>query len=76
MRAIQLAFRRQLNSTPTAHLRRVRLHHAHEQLPHATADDGLTVTRVALDWGFANPDRFAAYYRAAYGRSPSHTLGH
>ena len=74
IRAVQLAFRRQLHSTPTAYLRHVRLHHAHQQLQDATPDDGLTVTRVALDWGFVNPDRFAGYYRAAYGRPPSHTL--
>jgi len=24
------------------------------------------VTRVAADWGFANPGRFAVYYRGAY----------
>ncbi|MBO0708354.1 MAG: helix-turn-helix transcriptional regulator [Candidatus Dormibacteraeota bacterium] len=73
-RAVQLAFRRQLNTTPMAYLRRVRLHHAHQQLQQSTPDDGLTVTRVALDWGFPNPSRFAALYRAAYGRLPSHSL--
>lgn len=73
-RAVQLAFRRHLNTTPMAYLRRVRLHHAHQQLEDSTPDDGLTVTRVALDWGFPNPSRFAALYRAAYGRLPSHSL--
>jgi AraC-like DNA-binding protein len=73
-RTVQLAFRRHLDTTPTAYLRQVRLQHAHQQLTDANPDDGLTVTRIALQWGFANPGRFAAQYRAAYGRSPSETL--
>jgi AraC-like DNA-binding protein len=73
-RTVQLAFRRHLDTTPTVYLRKVRLQHAHQQLVDATPDDGLTVTRIALDWGFANPGRFAAHYRAAYGQSPSETL--
>jgi transcriptional regulator GlxA family with amidase domain len=69
-----MAFRRHLDTTPMAYLRRVRLQHAHQQLQHADGQDGQTVTRVALDWGFASASRFAAYYRAAYGRAPSETL--
>lgn len=72
-RAIQLAFRRHLDTTPTAYLRRVRLQHAHQQLLDGTPD-GLTVTDVALRWGFATPSRFARQYRIAYGRTPSATL--
>ncbi|MBV9819377.1 MAG: helix-turn-helix transcriptional regulator [Solirubrobacterales bacterium] len=75
-RAVQLAFRRHLNTTPTAYLRQVRLQHAHQQLQAALPEDGLTVTRVALEWGFANPSRFARHYRAAYGRPPGDTLTH
>lgn len=73
-RAVQLAFRRHLNTTPMAYLRQVRLQHAHEQLRAATSGDGLTVSRVARDWGFANCSRFAQYYRAAYSVSPTCTL--
>lgn len=73
-RAVQLAFRRHLNTSPMAYLRRVRLHHAHEQLQQATSEEAVTVTRVALDWGFSNPSRFAAQYRAAYGELPSDRL--
>jgi AraC-like DNA-binding protein len=32
------------------------------------------VTQVAARWGFASPSRFARYYRAAYGVTPSRTL--
>ncbi|HLI60526.1 MAG TPA: helix-turn-helix transcriptional regulator [Solirubrobacteraceae bacterium] len=73
-RAIQSAFRRHLDLTPTAYMRELRLQGAHEQLRAARPEDGMTVTRVALDWGFGNPSRFAAYYRAVYGRPPGETL--
>jgi AraC-like DNA-binding protein len=73
-RTVQHAFRRHLETTPMAYLRRVRLDHAHGQLVAAVPGDGETVARIALDWGFANPSRFARYYRDAYGRPPSETL--
>ena len=73
-RAIQLAFRRHLDTTPMAYLRRVRLDRAHDDLKRATPDDGVTVTAVASRWGFASPSRFSAYYYQAYGVLPSRTL--
>jgi AraC-like DNA-binding protein len=73
VRAVQLAFRRHLDTTPLAYLRRVRLEHAHREL--AAADPAReTVTAVAYRWGFPSTSRFAAEYRAAYGVTPSHTL--
>ncbi|MGY1701696.1 helix-turn-helix transcriptional regulator [Geodermatophilus sp. SYSU D00766] len=72
-RAVQLAFRRHRNTTPTAYLRRVRLAQAHRQLRDATPGDGVTVTAVAARWGFT-PSRFTERYRAAYGVLPSSTL--
>jgi AraC-like DNA-binding protein len=72
-RAVQLAFRRHLDTTPAAYLRRVRLEQAHRQLQ-AADPDRESVTAVAYRWGFSSPSRFAAYYRRAYGVSPSHTL--
>ena len=73
-RAVQLAFRRRLEMTPTAYLRRVRLDHAHRELVGASGGDGLTVTEVAYRWGFSSPSRFAERYRAAFGVAPSQTL--
>jgi transcriptional regulator GlxA family with amidase domain len=73
-RAVQLAFRRHLRTTPMAYLRHVRLQRAHEQLRALSLTDGVTVTQVAARWGFASPSRFARYYRAAYGVTPSRTL--
>jgi AraC-like DNA-binding protein len=73
VRAVQLAFRRHLDTTPTEYLRRVRLDHAHRDL--ASADPAITtVTTVAYRWGFPSGSRFAAYYRQAYGVNPGHTL--
>ena len=72
VRAVQLAFRRHLDTTPLGYLRRVRLDHAHRQL--AAADPRHeSVTAVAYRWGFSS-SRFAAYYRQAYGVLPSQTL--
>jgi AraC-like DNA-binding protein len=72
-RAVQLAFRRHLNTTPAAYLRRVRLDRAHRQLQEADPDRD-SVTAVAYRWGFSSPSRFAIYYRRAYGVPPSDTL--
>ncbi|MBQ0855560.1 AraC family transcriptional regulator [Streptomyces sp. BH-SS-21] len=74
VRALQYAFRRHLDSTPTAHLRWVRLAHAHRDLRAADPGTGITVTSIAARWGFHQPSRFAAAYRAAYGVLPSHSL--
>ncbi|WP_320780488.1 AraC family transcriptional regulator [Streptomyces sp. CRN 30] len=74
IRALQYAFRRHLDTTPLAHLRRVRLSHAHRDLVAATPYSGATVTEIAARWGFFHPGRFAALYRGAYGRTPLRTL--
>lgn len=72
VRAVQLAFRRQLGTTPMAYLRQVRLGHAHQDLQNG--GPGATITSVAYRWGFPSPSRFATYYQQAYGITPSHTL--
>ncbi|AEV83152.1 HTH-type transcriptional regulator eutR [Actinoplanes sp. SE50] len=73
VRAIQLAFRRHLDTTPTAYLRRVRLEHAHQDL--MAADPATTtVTAIAARWGFADHSRFTALYRETFGTTPSRTL--
>ncbi|MFJ8946235.1 helix-turn-helix transcriptional regulator [Streptomyces sp. NPDC102395] len=74
VRALQYAFRRHMDTTPLAHLRRVRLSHAHADLVAGTPP-ATTVTDVAARWGFFHPGRFASLYRASYGRPPHRTLG-
>jgi AraC-like DNA-binding protein len=73
IRSLQLAFRRHLGSTPMAHLRRVRLERAHQDLVDADAST-VTVGAIAARWGIIGHSRFTSLYRAAYGVPPSTTL--
>jgi AraC-like DNA-binding protein len=73
-RALQYAFRRHLNTTPLAHLRRVRLAQAHRDLVAADPTTGATVTEIAARWGFHHPSRFASLYRETYRHAPHRTL--
>jgi transcriptional regulator GlxA family with amidase domain len=73
-RALRAAFRRHLDTTPTAYLRRVRLEAAHHDLQAADPTTGTTVAQVAARWGFTDADRFAAAHQGAYKCSPSETL--
>ncbi len=74
VRTLQLAFRKDLNTTPMAHLRRVRLDRVHAELAQSVPDGTTTVTSVAARWGFLNSSRFTAHYRRVYGVLPSETL--
>ncbi len=73
-RTLQRAFRTRLDTSPSAHLRRLRLERAYQELTAADPARGETVTAVAHRWGFGHPGRFAAACRAAYGRSPREVL--
>jgi AraC-like DNA-binding protein len=73
VRAVQLAFRRELDTTPMAYLRTVRLARAHRELVDAGPGQE-TVTAVAYRWGFSSTSRFSAYYRETYGVNPKQTL--
>lgn len=74
IRALQYAFRRHCDTTPTGFLRRVRLERAHLDLHNAEPGGGLSVAAVARAWGWASPAHFAAAYRQRFGVLPSHTL--
>lgn len=74
VRALQLAFRRHLDTTPMAYLRAVRLDRVHAELRDADPDGDITVTQVAARWGVLGTGRFSAQYREAYGELPSDTL--
>lgn len=73
VRALQLAFRRHLDTTPMNYLRRTRLARARHELE-AADPARTTVTAIAFRWGFTSLSRFTAYYRAVYGVRPSDTL--
>ena len=66
IRALQYAFRRHLDTTPIAYLRR--------RSRCADPTTGATVLEIATTWGFAHPGRFATYYRETFGVSPKRTL--
>lgn len=74
IRAVQLAFRRHLDTTPMGYLRAVRLDRVHHELVAADPTRGATVTDIAMRWGFYNPSRFATQYRHTYGVNPRRTL--
>lgn len=73
VRALQLAMRRQLDTTPTQLVRSMRLERVRAEL--VAADPGTTrVADIALSWGFVNLGRFARYYFDRFGVHPSQTL--
>ncbi|WP_216207216.1 helix-turn-helix domain-containing protein [Amycolatopsis aidingensis] len=74
IRALQYAFRRWHNTTPTGYLRLVRLRHAHQELLAADPTAGATVTQIAARWGFFHQGRFAQHHREVYGETPYRSL--
>lgn len=73
-RSLHETFRRHLDTTPMAYLRRGRLARAHRDLRNAQPGDGQTVTGIAARWGFYSLPRFGVTYRRSYATTPSHTL--
>jgi AraC-like DNA-binding protein len=73
VRALQKAFREQLDSSPSEYLRGVRLQRVHDELC-AAQFDTTTVGEIASKWGLAHHGRFAAVYRERFGESPKQTL--
>ncbi|WP_405091633.1 helix-turn-helix transcriptional regulator [Micromonospora sp. NBC_01392] len=71
IRAVQLAFRRHLDTTPIAYLRWARLEHADQELRRADATDDGTVAETARRWGWADADRFTAAHRQRFGSPPT-----
>ena len=72
-RTLARAFRAVHGTTPSRYLRTLRLMQAREALLSVDAE-ALTVTKVALRFGFRELGRFAVDYRATFGESPSQTL--
>jgi AraC family ethanolamine operon transcriptional activator len=71
-RTLHRAFHETLGLGPAEYLRLRRMSAVHAKL--VTADEMPTsVTQAALDAGFVDLGRFAAYYRRLYGETPSQT---
>jgi len=71
LRTVQSAFRRELDMSVSAYVRRHRLARARALL--RAGGSALTVLEVAQAVGFPHPGRFAAAYHAAFGEYPSQT---
>jgi AraC-like DNA-binding protein len=69
-RGLQYAFRRAMDSTPTAYLRMARLAGAHDDL---RTDPAAAIGEIARRWGYGSASRFARHYREVYGVSPRET---
>lgn len=72
-RALQEAFRRELDTTPLAFIRERRLARAREALLRA-APTSTSVTEVAVGLGVTHLGRFSVEYHQRYGETPSTTL--
>jgi AraC-like DNA-binding protein len=72
LRSLQAGFRSWRNSTPSDFLRQVRLERARDDL--LRLDGDVSVTNVALRYGFSHLGRFSSYYQSAFGEAPSVTL--
>lgn len=75
LRALEEGFRRHLGTTPNACLREVRLRHIRDHLRAAAmSGDQPSLFELAYRYGFFHLGRFAAYYKARFGETPSSTL--
>ena len=72
-RTLTRAFRAVHGTTPSRYLHALRLAEARRALLAADAE-ALSVTQVAMRFGFRELGRFAVHYRATFGESPSETL--
>lgn len=73
IRQLQLEFRAQLGCTPQQALLGMRLERARVMLKERPP--GMTVAQIGAAVGIAHQGRFAQYYAARYGASPSVMLG-
>ena len=72
VRSLSDGFRRYRNQTPGEFLTEQRLQGAHQALSHPAP--GVTVTRVATEWGYVNLSHFARQYKRRFGQLPGQTL--
>jgi AraC-like DNA-binding protein len=72
-RWIRAAFHKVYGISPSAFFRARAMSGAHRQLRSAPPES-VTVTEVAMSWGFWHLGRFSAAYRSYFGELPSETL--
>ncbi|MEU6701279.1 AraC family transcriptional regulator [Pseudonocardia sp. NPDC046786] len=71
-RQLQRGFKETVGVSPMAYLRAVRLDRVHAELQEGTGV--VSVTDVAMRWGFFHLSRFAQQYRQRFGQLPSETV--
>lgn len=74
LRSLQMGFQRHIGMSPGAWLRSERLDRVRAAL-RAAEPGTVTVTELALEWGFFHMGEFAAQYRKRFGKTPSSDLG-
>jgi AraC-like DNA-binding protein len=72
VRALQIAFHRFRGTTPMQALQQARLEQARNEMLRAGQTGSLA--RIAAEYGFSSPTRFAQSFRRKYGVYPSETL--
>lgn len=71
-RTLNYGFQKYRGTSPTQHLKNIRLERARQDL--LRAQPGTSVTEVAMQWGFTQLGRFAGEYKKRFGEIPSDTL--
>lgn len=71
-RALQRGFKEVVGMSPTAYVRAVQLDRVHTELIEGSGT--VSITEVAMRWGFLHLGRFAQQYRERFGVSPSETV--
>ena len=72
VRALQIAFQRFRGTTPMRVLQQARLEQARSEMLRAGQTESLA--RIAAEYGFSSPTRFAQSFRRKYGVYPSEML--
>jgi AraC-like DNA-binding protein len=73
VRVLQESFKQHVGMPPLTYLRRLRLDGVRTELNRADPWQ-ISISDVALRWGFTHLGRFAAAYRARFGETPSETV--
>ncbi|WP_394940611.1 AraC family transcriptional regulator [Psychromicrobium sp. YIM B11713] len=73
VRTLQIQFVHEFGMGPLAKLQQIRLKNIHRALTLGSPEE-VSVTEVAMKWGFKNLGRFAAAYYRAFSEYPSDTL--
>ena len=71
-RSLQYAFRKKFGLSPMEWQKQERLNAARKAL--LAASDNLNIADLALSFGFANHSTFSAFYRRAFGETPTASL--